>query len=144
LIFALDAEIKKCYKGIYRKNHLVIPIIVLIIITFELYPQSGQDDNPKEYSIIDELIDECWTGSGTLMGQEAIFTMDWQRVLGNKFIKLEFQNERKTKDNEPIVFRATAFYKFVNDSTVVGNWFDNRGMTFPLKGNIRDNELTIK
>jgi len=67
-----------------------IALIILIIITFELYPQSGQDDNPKEYSIIDELIDESWTGSGTLMGQEAIFTMDWQRVLGNKFIKLEF------------------------------------------------------
>ena len=121
-----------------------ITLIVLVIISFGLNAQSSdQNDKQREYSIITALVDNKWTGSGVLMGKEATFMMDWQRVLSNKFIKLDFQNKRKSGDNDYIVFKATAFYKIVNDSTVVGNWFDNRGMTFPLKGSIRENELTI-
>ena len=119
-------------------------MIVLVIVSLGLNAQSGnQDDKQKEYSIITALIDKNWIGSGVLMGKEATFTMEWQRVLRNKFIKLEFQNKRKLGDNEYLVFRATAFYKIVNDTMVVGNWFDNRGMSFPLKGSINENELTI-
>jgi len=121
-----------------------ITVFVLVIISLGLNAQSGnQDDKQGEYSIIAALIDKNWTGAGILMGKEATFIMDWQRVLGNKFIKLEFQNKRKSGDNEYIVFKATAFYKMVNDTMVVGNWFDNRGMTFPLKGSINENELAI-
>ncbi|NNE13659.1 MAG: hypothetical protein HKN51_01700 [Saprospiraceae bacterium] len=121
-----------------------ITIIVLAILSFGLNAQSENlDDKHKEYPIVKALIGDKWTGSGVLMGKEATFTMDWQRVLGNKFLKLEFQNERKSEDDKNIVFNATAFYKIVNDSTVVGNWFDIRGMTFPLKGSLTENELTI-
>ena len=121
-----------------------IALIILVMISFGLNAQNGdQVDKKKDYSIITALIDKNWTGSGVLMGKEASFIMDWQRVLNNKFLKLEFQNKRKSADNEFIVFRATAFYKIVNDTTVVGNWFDNRGMTFPLRGFMKENELTI-
>ena len=77
------------------------------------------------------------------MGNDATFTMDWQRTLNNSFLKLEFQNKQKLGDNRYIVFNATAFYKIVNDTTVVGNWFDSRGVTFPLKGSLKENELII-
>jgi hypothetical protein len=121
-----------------------ITILVLLIVSFGLNAQSSDLDNKKkEHSIITALLDKNWTGTGVLMGKEASFTLDWQRVLRNQFIKLEFQNKRKSTDNEYIVFKATAFYKIVNDTMVVGNWFDNRGMTFPLKGSIKENELTI-
>lgn len=117
-----------------------ITVIVLIILSFSI---NAQNDKQKEYSILTALIDENWTGNGLLMGEEATFTMDWQRVLDNKFIKLEFQNKRKSGTNEDIIFRATALYKIVNDTIVVGNWFDNRGMTFPLKGSLKEDELII-
>ena len=121
-----------------------ITTLVFVIISLGLNAQSGNQENKqKEYSIITSLIDKNWTGSGFLMGEEATFTMDWQRVLNNNFIKLEFENKRKSENNEYIVFSATAFYKIVNDTMIVGNWFDNRGMTFPLKGSIKKNELTI-
>lgn len=121
-----------------------IAIIVLVIISLGLNAQSSnQDEKQKEYSIITALIEKNWNGSGILMGKEATFTMDWQRVLSNKFIKLEFQNKRKLEDDKDIVFRATAFYKIMNDTMVVGNWFDNRGVTFPLNGYIIENEMTI-
>jgi len=120
-----------------------IVLIALMVISLDLFAQSNQDDNWEDYRILTELTNKIWTGSGVLMGQEATFRMDWQRVLDNSFIKLEFQNERESKDNETVVFKATAFYKIINDATVVGHWFDNRGVTFPLTGSIRANELTI-
>ncbi|MBG6129486.1 uncharacterized protein YifN (PemK superfamily) [Aquimarina sp. EL_43] len=69
--------------------------------------------------------------------------MDWQSLWDGKFIKLDFQNKRKAKDNGEIVFLATAYYKIENDGKVVGNWFDNRGVSFPLRGTINDNVMTI-
>jgi hypothetical protein len=96
-----------------------------------------------EHTIITALVDKNWNGDGMLMGKEATFTMDWQHVLNDQFVKLEFQNKRKSGNNEDIIFSATAFYKIVNDSTVVGNWFDNRGISFPLTGTIHENELII-
>ena len=116
-------------------------ITALVIITSGLNAQ--QEYIRKEYSIIAALIEKNWNGSGVLMGHEATFSMDWQRVLNNKFLKLEFQNKRKSEDDLQIVFKATAFYKIVNDTMVVGNWFDNRGVTFPLHGSISENEMTI-
>ena len=115
-------------------------LIVLVSISLGIHAQSA---NQKEYAIIKALVENNWYGTGVLMGKEATFTMDWQNVLGNKFMKLEFENNRKSAEGTPIVFRATAFYKIVNDSMVVGNWFDNRGLTFPLNGSLKENEMTI-
>ena len=123
------------------KNY--IAVLILVIGSLGLNAQSSiQDDKQKEHPIIKALIENNWIGTGVLMGNEATFTMDWHRVLGNKFIKLEFQNKRKSENNESIVFNATGYYKIVND-TILGTWFDNRGMTFPLKGSLEENNLTI-
>ena len=126
----------KIIKNMKKSITVIISIIVSLVL-------NAQNDKQREYSILTALIDKNWTGNGVLMGKEATFTMDWYRVLDNNFIKLEFQNTRKSVNNEDIIFRATAFYKIVNDTMVVGNWFDNRGMTFPLKGSIKKNELII-
>ncbi len=121
-----------------------ITIVVWCIISLSLNAQSGNlDSEQEEYSIIRALTETNWIGSGVLMGKEASFKMDWQTVLNDRFLKLEFQNKRKSGDNEYMVFKATAFYKIVNDTMVVGNWFDSRGITFPLRGSVRNNEMTI-
>lgn len=124
------------------KKHIIFA--VLATIPLGLVAQTGDQDNQqKEFLIITALVEKNWNGTGVFMGKEATFTMDWQRVLRNQFLKLEFQNKRISEDGSDIVFMATAFYKMVNDSLVVGNWFDNRGVTFPLSGSIKENELTI-
>jgi len=144
------------------KKH--ISVIILVVASLTLNAQSDKTpksvveetssgigildaDNPdyknEEHSIITALVNKNWNGIGMLMGKKATFTMDWQRVLGNQFIKLKFQNKRKSGNTDDIIFRATAFYKIVNDTMVVGNWFDNRGMSLPLKGSIKKDELTI-
>ena len=121
-----------------------IAIIVLMIAILELNAQSDNlSSENEEYSIITALINKDWNGTGMLMGKNATFAMDWQRGLGNQFIKLEFQNKRKSENNDAIIFKATALYKVVNDTLVTGNWFDNRGVSFPLKGHIKETELII-
>ncbi len=97
----------------------------------------------EQNSIITVLVDKNWNGIGMLMGKNATFTMNWQNVLNNQFIKLEFESKRKTGDSKAIIFKATAFYRIVNDTTVIGNWFDSRGVSFPLKGSVKANELII-
>ena len=85
-----------------------------------------------------------WSGSGTLMGSPAAFEMHWQWELDERFLKLEFKNSRQTADGREISFRAHAYYRVVGDSLLEGNWFDSRGVTFPLQGLIKGNEITVE
>jgi len=125
---------------IIGKMKKYILVIIFIIGSLAL---NAQNNKQQEHSILKELVDKKWIGNGVLMDKEATFNMQWQNVLDNTFLKLEFKNKRKSDTNEIIIFKATAFYKIVNDTEIVGNWFDNRGITFPLKGTIKKNELTI-
>lgn len=133
LVFAsllINAQNDKTSKLVEGKSNSEIRIV------------NAHNEN-TEQSIITALVNKNWNGVGTLMSKKATFTMHWQRVLDNQFIKLEFQNKQKSENNEDIVLRATAFYKIVNDTAVTGNWYDSRGMSFPLKGQVKKNELTI-
>ena len=122
----------------------IITLIALVLMPFAISAQSSNlDVRQNEYPIIDALLDSNWSGAGHLMGKDATFTMDWKRVLSNKFIKLEFQNKWISEDDERIIFKATALYQIVNNNMLVGSWFDNRGMILPLSGTINENELTI-
>ena len=122
-----------------------IMIVLFVQIFFGLYAQGvKQGDVEQEPSIINAMVDRSWTGSGSLMGSDATFKMDWQKVLDDKFIKLEFQNERRSKDDGKLIkFGATGFYQIVNNTTIVGNWYDNRGITFPLIGTLEGKKLTV-
>lgn len=125
-----NAQSDKASKSVTEKSNSEIGIL-------------DADNDTKKQSIITVLINTDWNGLGVLMGKKATYSMNWQSVLNNQFIKLEFQNKRESENNEAIVFNATAFYKIVNDTIVTGNWFDNRGMSLPLKGHVKENELTI-
>ena len=92
--------------------------------------------------LMDTFTSNSWKGSGMLMGSKANYNMNWKRVLDEKFIKLEFRNERTLENGNKIVFNARAFYK-IEGLIVTGTWFDSRGVSFPLKGQIDENELII-
>lgn len=94
-------------------------------------------------SIIDALTSGTQNGTGTLMGSDAEFSMNWEWTLDKQFLKLTFENRRNSKSGEPIVFKANGYYKILSDSTIRGSWFDSRGISFPLKGSVSDTALTI-
>lgn len=89
-------------------------------------------------TFFDAVLGKDWMGTGTLMSKEATFTMSWARVLNDQFYQLEFSNE-----TEVFRFEAIGYYQLVGPDSVAGTWFDVRGNTFPLQGNVTSTQLTI-
>jgi len=83
-----------------------------------------------------------WIGDGTLLNSSTEYSMNWERTLQNKFIKLEFKNKRNTKMGA-VEFFATAYYKILTDSSFSGTWFDSRGISFPIYGFYSQTELKV-
>ena len=115
------------------KKPSIISLILILLLGFQL---NAQD-------IVGELIAKTWTGQGELMGNNATFEMQWSHALDGRFVQLEFKNEMTLKNGNTIVFKSHAFYKFNNDKTIEGMWFDSRGIYFPLKGTFNDTEIQI-
>lgn len=84
-----------------------------------------------------------WKGSGTLLGSEAEFMMNWQSVLENQFLKLEFQNKRTSDNGDELILTSHAYYQIKSDSLFKGTWFDSRGITFPVRGILKDSTFTV-
>lgn len=97
---------------------------------------------PEPQPIIEKLLSQSWTGSGTLMGAKADFEMRWSPLLNGKFLQLQFKNERTSADGTKMVFEAVGMYK-ITDGRVEGTWFDGRGVTLPLSGEVTDTQLVI-
>jgi len=72
----------------------------------------------------------------------ATFKMSWTQKLSNAFYHLKFENNRTDQSGNHLVFKASAYYRISGDN-ISGTWFDSRGISFPLKGNVLENELTI-
>lgn len=66
--------------------------------------------------------------------------MNWESILNDQFVRLSFRN---SLDNNSFSMEAYGIYKFNKDSTINGSWFDSRGITFPLNGQIQKNTLII-
>ncbi len=81
-----------------------------------------------------------WTGTGTLYNQDASFSMKWEKVLNNEFVRLTFGNRL---DNGSFSMQATGMYRIESDGTVKGSWFDSRGVHFPLNGKTEGSRLTV-
>lgn len=84
-----------------------------------------------------------WKGTGTLLDSEAEFDMKWTWELNSKFLKLEFQNKRTSASGQELVLKSHAYYQPQNDSLFEGTWFDSRGITFPVRGILKDSTFTV-
>lgn len=114
-----------------RHKPFLLFILLLLFINTATAQQSA-----------DNLIG-TWTGSGKLFGQDATFSMKWEKALGGKFIRLNFQNNF-TQNGRKSTMDAEAMYKPLSDSSFEGTWFDSRGVVFPLKANFSNNTLTTE
>jgi len=113
---------------IMRSFQFAICFLFLSLTANTLYSQE----------FFEELTAKEWEGSGTLMGAEANFEMQWAWVLDQQFLRLEFQNSRGSS-----TFKGHGYYRIEGGTTVSGMWFDARGFFFPLSGTLNENVLTI-
>ena len=85
-----------------------------------------------------------WEGEGTTSDMPSRQRLQWEPVLGGKFVRLTLDNRMETPDQKEWHFEAQALYRVLPDGTLAGTWFDSRGFTFPLKGKADDSGvLTI-
>lgn len=85
-----------------------------------------------------------WEGEGTTSDMPSRQRLQWESVLGGKFVRLTLDNRMETPDQKEWHFQAQALYRVLPDGTIAGTWFDSRGFTFPLKGRADDSGvLTI-
>lgn len=90
---------------------------------------------------LSDRFEGSWEGKGTLMGSEAHFKMNWNNVLDDQFLKLEFTS-KGTSNGEEILFHAMAMYQ--PDENWKGTWFDSRGIRFDVNGTAEENTLTVE
>ncbi len=81
-----------------------------------------------------------WKGTGTLMKNSAHFSMQWEQVLNDKFLKLTFQNRFEDKNGKEWIMNANGYYDLTKGK---GYWFDSRGMMLPLKVTFEKNALIV-
>ncbi len=74
-----------------------------------------------------------WQGEGKAFGMPARLRITWEWVLGNKFIKLSLRNEMSGTNGQKQIFEGHAYYRPIGNGKYEAQWFDSRGMSFPIK-----------
>ena len=113
---------------------LALPILVAALL---IAPPTSAQETP----VMDEMIG-AWVGSGTLFGADATFTMKWEWALGERFVRLTFQNRMVGADGVARGLDAEAFYQPMGEGRFEGTWFDTRGMVLRLSGTVEERTLT--
>ena len=74
-----------------------------------------------------------WQGDGKAFGMTARLHLNWEWVLGNKFLRLNLKNTMQAPNGQAQVFEGHAYYQASGQSKYEGKWFDSRGVSFPIK-----------
>lgn len=74
-----------------------------------------------------------WRGSGTMFGRPSEATLSVRPVLGDRFIEFSYRAGQ---------FEGRAFYAPTPGGGWRAQWFDNRGVTFPIEAREIERALT--
>lgn len=90
-----------------------------------------------------QRIEGVWRGAGEVRGMAADMRMRWEPALDGKFHRLAMQNRMTGQDGAEWRFEAEGFYRVLKDGSVIGQWFDSRGISLPLAGRADGDSMTI-
>jgi hypothetical protein len=82
-----------------------------------------------------------WQGDGKAFGRAARLHIKWEWVLDKKFLRLSLKNEMNTPNGENQVFEGQAYYRAIGRDKYEAQWFDSRGLTFPIKAHLDGDSL---
>ncbi len=116
------------------KSKLVFSALLLVISCSEAFPQT------KPEPFLKRLVG-TWRGEGESFGLDARLQLKIEDVLGNKFVRLSVKNDMRTPNGQTQSFEGHAYYQLNKEGTYVATWFDSRGISFPIKGQVDGNAL---
>ena len=114
---------------------------VLALLFLLQAPLLSQAALAQDDSVLHQFIG-AWEGEGELFGSEAAFSMEWEWVLGGKFVRLAFENGIQGPDGIDPILQAVAFYRPIGEGRFEGTWFDSRGTVLPLQVSTEPTTLT--
>ncbi len=82
-----------------------------------------------------------WQGAGKAFGMDARMQIKWEEVLGNKFVRLSLKNEMRAPSGQTQIFEGHAYYQSTAEGLYEAKWFDSRGVSFPIKGQVEGEAL---
>ena len=125
--------------GRYDLSSYTVRVLILLILP--CVPLHAQHALAQEVVVIQQFIGS-WEGQGELFGSKASFSMKWESVLGQQFVRLTFENGTKGPDGIDRTLQAVAFYKPIGEGRLEGTWFDSRGKVLPLQVSTEPTTLT--
>lgn len=112
----------------YQSRFMLLPAMLLLLLFSSVYAQSPTEPLLNRFS-------GTWRGEGKAFGMTARLDMKWERVLGNKFVRLSLRNEMQSPNGQQ-VFEGHAYYQpsgAATDGKYEARWFDSRGVLFHIK-----------
>lgn len=86
-------------------------------------------------------LEGSWQGDGKAFGMAANMQLKWEWVLNKKFLRLSLKNEMSTPNGQKQVFEGQAYYQAAGADKYEAQWFDSRGVTFPIKAHLEGDAL---
>lgn len=82
-----------------------------------------------------------WEGQGKVFGRAAVVQLKWEWVLASKFMRLGLRHEVSAANKENQIFEGHAYYSPQGADKFAAQWFDSRGVTFPIKAHVEGSTL---
>lgn len=82
-----------------------------------------------------------WHGEGKAFGMSARLQLKWEWVLEKKFLRLTLKNEMSGANGQTRVFEGHAYYRDAGVDKYEADWFDSRGITFPIRARLEGDTL---
>ena len=86
-------------------------------------------------------LEGTWQGDGKAFGIAANMELKWEWVLNKKFLRLSLKNEMSMPNGQKQVFEGQAYYQATGADKYEAQWFDSRGVTFPIKAHLEGDAL---
>src|SRR5262245_45728536 len=83
-----------------------------------------------------------WQGEGTVFGRPATLQIKWESILNDKFMKLSLRQEMEARNSSRQIFEGHAYYQPKGMDKYAAQWFDSRGVTFPINSYVEGDTLT--
>ena len=112
-------------------------LLVALLMGLWTSATAGQAQTPSPS--LDWLVGS-WAGEGIVQGQASEAKLEVGPALGGKFLELGYRFS--TKGARPYAFEGRAFSRPVGGRDWRADWFDSRGMVWPIGASVEGDTLT--